>query len=155
MNNLVSVFIAVSEYMSPYSSESLLVTFFSFFDVRPDLINLDTIQMKLVQIVFSNLFTVISSQIEPIAYSILVMTCGPGHSANAPFFRKQCQSSGNFLPWSGQAEKWSPSILTKTMSAGLTSKKSYLILAISLFEDDIPCTLLPVIRTSFVPAPEC
>jgi hypothetical protein len=154
MNNLVSVFIAVSEYISPYSSESLLIRFFSFFDVRPDLINLDTIQMKLIQIVFSNLFAMTSRQIKPIADSILVMTCGPCYSTNAPFFGKQCQGSNNFLPWSGQSEKWCPSILTKTMSAGLTSKKSHVILAISLFKDDIPCTLLPVIRTSFVPAPE-
>jgi len=41
------------------------------------------------------------------------------------------------------------------MSAGLTSKKSYVILAVSLFEDDVPYTLLPVIRTALVPAPEC
>ena len=155
MNNLVSVFIAVSEYTSPSASESLLVTFFSFFNVRPNLINLDTVQMKLVQIVFSDLLTVTSSQIKPIADRILVMTCGPCHSANAPFFGKQCQGSDYFVPRSGQSEKWRPSILAKTMSAGLTSKKSYVILAVSLFEDDVPYTLLPVIRTALVPAPEC
>jgi hypothetical protein len=111
--------------------------------------------MKLIQIVFGDLSAMTSSKVKPIADSILVMTCGPGHSANAPFFGKQCQSPDNFLTWCGQSEKWSSSILTKTMSTGLTSKKSYLILAVSLFKDDIPGTLLSVIRTSFVPAPEC
>jgi hypothetical protein len=155
MNNLVSVFIAVSEYTSPSASESLLVTFFSFFNVRPNLINLDTIQMKLVQIVFIDLLTVTSSQIKPIADCILVMTCSSCHSANAPFFGKQCQGSKHFNRGCVQVEKWRSSILAKTMSAGLTSKKSYVILAVSLFEDNISGTLLPVIRTTLVPAPVC
>jgi hypothetical protein len=130
MNNLVSVFIAVSEYTSPHPSESLLVTFFSFFNVRPDLINLDKIQMKVVQIVFSYLFTVTSSQFNPIAYCILVMTCCSGYSANTPFLGKQCQGSQNFIQGCVQVKKWRPSVLAKTVSTGFTSKKGCGISAI-------------------------
>jgi hypothetical protein len=44
--------------------------------------------MKVAQIVFSYLFTMTSSQINPIADCILVMTCCSGYSTNTPFGTK-------------------------------------------------------------------
>jgi hypothetical protein len=44
--------------------------------------------------------------------------------------------------------------LTEAMSAGPTTKKRYVIFAVSFLENYVLCSLLPVIRTTFVPAPE-
>jgi hypothetical protein len=40
------------------------------------------------------------------------------------------------------------------MSAGSTAKKSYVIFAVSFLENYVAFSLLPVIRTIFMPAPE-
>jgi hypothetical protein len=45
-------------------------------------------------------------------------------------------------------------ILTETMSTSPTAKKCYVILAISLLDNYVPSSLLPVIRATFMPAPE-
>ncbi|MCZ7381676.1 MAG: hypothetical protein O8C64_08960 [Candidatus Methanoperedens sp.] len=110
--------------------------------------------MELVQIVFSNLSAMASSQIQPFADRILVMTGGSRHSTNTTLLGKQCQCPQHFFHRCIQIEKWRPSILTETMSAGLTAKKANLISTVSLFENYVSYTLLPVIRTTFVPAPE-
>jgi hypothetical protein len=46
-------------------------------------------------------------------------------------------------------------ILAEAMSASLTAEKGYVIIAVSFLENYVPGSLLPVIRSTFAPAPEC
>jgi hypothetical protein len=57
---------------------------------------LDAIQVKLVQVVISDLIAVASSHLNPSADRIFVMARGSRYSANAAFFRKQRQAPENF-----------------------------------------------------------
>jgi hypothetical protein len=84
MKNLVSVFIAVIEYISP-SFQNRYWSHFFLFLMRPNLINLDTAQIKGVQIVISDILEVTSSQINPFADCILVMICSSATPRMLPF----------------------------------------------------------------------
>jgi len=128
--------------------------FFSFFNVRPYLINLDSVQVKLGQIVIGDLSAVSPSHINPSADCILIVTCRSCHFPNTTLLWQQRQCSQNFIHRSVQVEKGCPSTLTEAMSTGLTAKKCYVIFTVSFLENYVPCSLLPVIRTTFVPAPE-
>lgn len=111
--------------------------------------------MKLGQIVISDLTTVRSSQINPSANCIFIVTSRSCYSSNTTLLWKQRQRPQNFIHRSVQVEKGRPSTLTKAVSTSLTAKKCYVMFAISFLENYVPFFLLSIIRTTFVPAPEC